>query len=145
MKLIIKKLKDAGFPLVPAPNQYKLNGYGKESPKRSAYREIIALDGYETGSYFTPTLSELIDACGGTYGGYMLGKIHGFLGLRIIGKEPGLFTPLWEASGTDIIATGLSPEEAMAHLFLKLKETYKEKFDALVDGRLLKDGRILDK
>src|SRR3990167_3038828 len=59
---LAKKLKDAGYPLEKAPSQYKLSGYGNSKP--DAYREIHPLEGYETGSYFSPTLSELIEAVG---------------------------------------------------------------------------------
>ncbi len=98
-KELAKKLKDAGF---------KQTGTGFLGATTNGYGSTI--------NAYIPTLSELIKACGDgflnlyrSYGGGMAGS----------NKDATHFG----ASGNDgIIYTGLTPEEAVANLWLELNK-----------------------
>ena len=94
---LIKKLKDAGFPVEtrPADNTDVSNGT----------------------HYFIPTLSELIEACGeGLDSMFRIGELSQH------GKK--IFDKGWYARNGDdsIDGTGATPEEAVANLWLALKD-----------------------
>jgi hypothetical protein len=83
---LAKQLKDAGFP---------------SSKDNEDYYE-------EFREWIPPTISELIDACGGKFATLMVG--------------PGLI--LWSARGNGIEVRGETPEEAVANLWLLLNKKY---------------------
>lgn len=90
---LAKQLKEAGFP-------------------QPEYTEDTKGDYYSEGDgkiIYVPTLSELIEACGG--------------GFIYLAKD----SNRWDAkSQTYIISKMSSPEEAVAKLWLNLKQTSKE-------------------
>ena len=88
---LAKQLKEAGFPLI---------GIGE--PSVYQHREIIMIDDM---AYFSPTLEELIEACGNEI--FKLTK-HG---------------NIWQTNFVDGMAgetAGRTPTEAVAQLWLKL-------------------------
>ena len=93
---LAKKLKDAGFPFRAVQ--------GCSGPDCSG----IVVHFGETNIYYPPTLSELIKACGNKFRGIEIGD----------------WTPVrWHAkTKSDEISQGITPEEAVAHLWLELNK-----------------------
>lgn len=86
---LAKKLKDAGFPQ-------------KDGAPRDRYISDHPLHKY----CYTPTLSELIEACGGQFGALRLGAEHKWLA--------------WGDEGIE--EWGNTPSEAVANLWLELNK-----------------------
>lgn len=98
---LAKQLKDAGFPQV--------------GDNRGSDGELAGLgDGISIeGNVYNPTLSELIEACGDSFG--RLNQIHKFKYVAYASES--YPKPLYEDT------TGSTPEEAVARLYLALNKT----------------------
>lgn len=93
-----KKLKDAGFP------QKKKNGFiysHINDPSNTDNDEVV----------YVPTLSELIDACGGDFKPFKISYLEGGRKIWLIFDA----TP-------DVAVWGDTPEEAVARLWLELNK-----------------------
>lgn len=94
---LAKKLKQSGFPqtgsVIVSPI---INGYPEEAPYDVTY----------------PTLPELIEACGDEFKGILRNVLKGIVGEK------------WVASNMaeNLFATGSTPEEAVANLYLELNK-----------------------
>ncbi len=112
---LAKELKDAGFPIRILTEEEL--GH-TEDPDDCPISPSVEED-FDGTVYFTPTLSELIEACGD--------KIHG-----ISRYHNGVYTDGWFACGllNDVDSftdkfQGKTPEEAVARLFLYLNRDKK--------------------
>lgn len=99
---LAKRLKEAGFP------QHPLGDYDQHDC------------GCENVNYCTPTLTELIEACGDYF--YSLERHYGRPGMAYAEfPNPILW---WEAQGIDrVIHTGSTSDEALANLFLVINNS----------------------
>lgn len=102
---LAKQLKEAGFPQPPTQNELGLVERGWV---------LVPIEAQERGIdkfYYSPTLSELIEACGK---GMKFELVRAQLG--------------WYAKTRGVCCdyNYQTPEEAVAHLWLKLKQTPKE-------------------
>ena len=98
---LAKQLKDAGF-------EYKPRLHAMILPDNSI-RTISTTDEEAKDGICLPLLEELIEACGDKFSNLM--KLH-------------ILTQTWSANAyeSDINCKGETPEEAVAHLFLKLNK-----------------------
>lgn len=101
---LCKKLKDNGF-----PQEYYNQWGGKQCVcfDNGDGTEIHGIDWEDSDrekGIVVPTLSELVEACGGKFGALLVG--------------PGL--TLWTAKGSGVEVHCPTPEEAVAELWLRL-------------------------
>lgn len=89
---LAKELRDAGFPQTG-------NGKSVGPPDALVMRRG---DGV-----YSPTLSELVNACEGPF--------------KLESKTDEASAPIWIAESTGLIANGATPEEAVARLWLGLR------------------------
>ena len=104
-----KKLKEVGFPQKSGVD-YKSVLYIDPDGQLNEWGETIHIE-----AVYLPTLSELIEACGGDYHDFHLKWRSGFWwAVCSIGESPDLD---W--------CQGSTPEEAVANLWLALQESSK--------------------
>lgn len=102
---LAKKLKDAGFPQLEMP-LFDSEGYWYRTEE-----EIL-------NWVHTPTLSELVEACGATFRSLE----------KYSNTENGQLVYYWSAYAVDVTGRngatkkGISPEEAVANLWLELNK-----------------------
>ncbi len=98
--LLAKELKDAGFPMIACGD------------KGCPFRNIEIND----VGYHTPTLSELIEACGEGFG-----SLDSYKARKRTGEWRAQLKREFWIVGKGAVCYGLTPEEAVARLWLALQ------------------------
>jgi len=108
---LAKQLKEAGFPL------RLVMGAGSWNGDKVFFDNDVAVTGEKIG-FLPPTLSELIEACGDDTDGNR-NIDHPFSSLNLLADFK-----TWEAEAwfTTKTGKGLTPEEAVANLWLELNK-----------------------
>lgn len=116
-KELAKQLKDAGFPQEKSGFVFYKLQTGDNAP-HYLLRARYGLNGYTKSEVLecidAPTLSELIEACGHQIG-FILTEIDE-------SEEPDYGQTSWTAESYNYNTTGLTPEEAVAKLWLELNK-----------------------
>ena len=107
---LAKQLKEAGFPF-KSPKVWCVNKDHPEHLEDLAYTEIELPN---TDAIILPTLSELIEACGGNYSDFELIKTAGYWKAKI--------TLCHRMYYVDYLSDGDTPEEAVAELFIEIRK-----------------------